>query len=267
MLKVLGLDWRISLAAECWFYFRTCANWRLVIQGRLRKMFFDRFELRTGQVIAFPDVPPWQIFQEIWRRFTYTRGYSTDCSPHLVVDIGANIGFFSFYAAHRWPQAKILAFEPAPENIKWFRRNIESSNANTIFLHPVAVAGLEGQKTLFMKKEHGWHSFWRNGAESEILVETTTLGAIIAQNGCSTIDLLKLDCEGSEYEIFEGCETLLAKYVRFISMEYHEVGGHHVGELQEILHRAGFVFECFPVPGWKTGLLYARNLALEIGQR
>jgi hypothetical protein len=73
--------------------------------------------------------------------------------------------------------------------------------------------------------------------------------------------LLKLDCEGAEYEILDGRELLLREGVHQIAMEYHEIGGHRVQELTALLARAGFQCEIAPAPEWHTGMLYAVNQA------
>ena len=99
-----GLDWRIPLFRECIFYVRTCRKWRTVVRGRLYQIPFSEFVLWNGQKIHFHGNPPYQIFQEVWRRKQYTPALYT-ASPRVVVDIGANNGFFALYAAARWRTA------------------------------------------------------------------------------------------------------------------------------------------------------------------
>ena len=260
MLKTPGLDWRISLAQECWFYFRTCRNWRKVIQARLYGAPLARFEMRGSVVVGFPESPPWQIFQEIWRNQVYTRRYPREWgNPRTIVDIGANIGVFSLYAARRWHQARILAFEPAPDNFHWLEKNAQLSSAWQITCRPVAVAGKSGQADFYLKEESGWHSLIGDGAKSSITVQTTTLDAVLDETGATAIDLLKLDCEGAEYNVLSGRESLLARTVRFVAMEYHEVSGHTVDELTKLFASVGFHTESIPEPRWRTGMLYATN--------
>lgn len=263
MLKVLGLAWRISLVQESLFYFRTCHNWRMVIRGRINNVPFDKFEMRSGKVVAFSGTPPWQVFQEIWRYRVYDRKYPrTLPTPSIVVDIGANIGLFAHYAASRWPLAKIYAYEPAPENIQWLEKNVAMSRAIQIRVYPLAVANAGGRMTLYLKAESGWHSLWPKDAQEAVTVEATTLDAIIAELGTQPVDFLKIDCEGAEYELLAGREQLLRQRVRFIGMEYHENNQHQVGELQALLKRAGFAYETCAMLRWNTGMLYAMNLSL-----
>jgi len=259
MFKRLGLDWRISLAQSYWFYFRTCENWRQVLDAIRRDERLDRFVLRSGATLTFFGDPPLQIFQEIWRREIYTHEYPQGWrTPHIVVDIGANIGFFSLYVAMRWPDAQVFAYEPAPENVALLEQNIRLSKTSQVILHPVAVADVVGRMNFFLKKESGWHSLWGSSNDSTILVNTTTLPAIVKEVD-QTIDLLKMDCEGAEYAVLAGQALVLAQSVRFVAMEYHEIEGHQVRELTEILEQAGFDCEVHPQPRWQTGMLYAVN--------
>ncbi len=264
MLGAFGLDWRISLAQECLFYLRTCANWRDVIRARLRNTPVDRFVTRSGMVVGFTDPIPYQVFQEIWRRQIYTRAYPSDFGdPRVVVDVGANIGFFSLYTAQRWRTARIFAFEPAPENVELLKRNVILSRVERIVVRPAAVAGSVGYATMYLKQESGWHSLIGNGALSAVQVSTTTLDQIIDEVAPAPIDILKIDCEGSEYDALLGRDQLLSEHVRFVAMEYHEIGANGVSALLDIFARAGFRCQYYPEPRWHTGMLYAVNSRLK----
>lgn len=260
MLAALGLDWRVSLARECWFYLRTCLNWREVIAGRLNRKPFQQFKLRAGMVIAFSGAPPWQIFEEIWWHDIYVRNYPHERgAPKIVVDVGANIGVFSLLAAHRWPEAQIFAYEPAPDNFAWLDRNLRTCRARRITCYPLAVAGTPGNSRFYLKAESGWHSLYQDGAESSITVQAVTLETVLACTGARRIDFLKLDCEGAEYEILSERQALLSESVGFVAMEYHKVGGHTVQELKGTFEGSGFGVEVLPEPRWGTGMLYGTN--------
>jgi FkbM family methyltransferase len=255
MLASLRVEERWRLAREYCFYWRSCRNWRAVLRGRREGLPFDRFEFRSGSVITFPAAP---------RNHVYTRCRLRITQPRVVVDIGANIGSFALYAASRWPQASIHAYEPAPDNVARLTLNVGLSRASRVVCHPSAVGGSSGMTTLYLKADPGWHSIWDEGAETAIDVAATDLDEIADQLDGQPIDFLKLDCEGAEYEILEGRESLLRKQVQQIAMEYHEVGGHTVKELTTLLDHAGFQCEIAPAPKWKTGMLYAVNRARAI---
>lgn len=265
MISLSEFGWRYSLALECLFYWRVCRNWRTVVRGRLRQVPFERFELRGGEVLTFEGDPPWHVFSDIWRHQVYSRPpVRLHSDPRVVVDIGANIGCFTLYAATRWPSASIHAYEPAPENFAFLNHNVELSGAEHVSCHSSAVAAVCGTTTLYLKRESGWHSMWGDSTEASLTVPTTTLEDIVAELNGQSIDLLKLDCEGAEYEILDGRESLLAERVNQVAMEYHEVGGHKVQELAALFERAGFRYEIEPAQRWNTGMLYAINQARSV---
>lgn len=258
MRQRLGLDWRVSLAQEEWFYFCTCRNWRAMIQARRRNTPLNEFVLRSGERIHF-STPPWQIFLEIWRDKQYTPPFFSKAAPRTVVDIGANIGIFALYARRLWRHARILAFEPGPENFQLLEQNIRASQAADVELHRVAVASAKGTMSFYLKQESGWHSIFGERGSTMISVETIGLQDIFQDYSVSTIDFLKLDCEGAEFSILNGKEDLVRERIHRVAMEYHEVGGHRVQEIESMLKRLGYVVSVHPQPLWQTGLLYAVN--------
>jgi FkbM family methyltransferase len=255
----VGLDWRFSLLQECWFYFRACRNWRAVIQARRRNTPLSEFVLRNGARIRFVGPPPWQIFQEIWRYKQYTPPFFHGPAPRTVVDIGANIGIFALYARQQWAQARIVAFEPAPENFGMLQENVRTSPGREIEIRRAAIAGGKGTTTFYLKQESGWHALFGEPDSERISVETLGLAELMQEHALTTIDFLKLDCEGAEYSILDGNEKLLKDNIRRIAMEYHEIGGHRVQEIEATLERAGYSINKRPQSLWQTGLLYAHN--------
>ena len=265
MVHRLGLDWRISLLAECCFYYTICRNWQAVVRARVRKAPLDHFALRAGPLIQFRGSAPLQILGEIWRKHVYDPPQlQWKRPPQVIVDIGANIGIFSLYAATRWPQARIWAYEPAPENFFWLNRNVHQAPAGQIQALPLAVAAERGLAPFYLKQESGWHSFYRRQDENAaaIEVETVTLPDVLAQTGAARIGFLKMDCEGAEYQILSDRGDWLGQSVETLTLEYHEVGDNRVRRLTSLLEKAGFQCTSFAESRWKTGMLYARNLML-----
>jgi FkbM family methyltransferase len=146
---------------------------------------------------------------DVYRLHTYA-------NPEVIVDVGANIGAFSILAAHYYPHAKIYAFEPEPANFEILKKNIALNKLTNIVPICKAVSSKEGKATFYLSgtANHGMHSlqdFQSKGQKIE--VETTTL------NSLGHIDILKLDCEGGEYEILENGVN-----ARRILMELHDSG-------------------------------------------
>lgn len=257
----LGLAWRWSLLQEYGFYFAACRNWQAVIQAHRRQTPLDCFALRAGPTMRFAGPPPFQILQEVWRKRAYDPTLWRNLPPPtVVVDIGANIGFFALYAAARWPRAQIWAYEPAPENVQWLRTNAQFAPTR-LHLSAHAVAAQRGVATFYLKREAGWHSLYPTAEQSTPMeVETVTLAEVLAQTGAQHIDFLKLDCEGAEFEILAGQAQWLAQHVGRVALEYHEFDAQHrVRQLTTIFEQAGFHVQSEAPSPWHTGMLYAFN--------
>lgn len=260
LLHDTGLDWRISLVQECLFYWRTCQNWKQVIGCRMNDTIVDAIRLRNHKVLCFSGRPPFAMFQEVWRHEVYTP--NRRLKPTTIVDVGANIGVFCLYAATRWPGASIHAYEPAPENATLLERNIRLNGLSCVIQHREGVAKEDGTRLLYLSKDSDSHSFWRSSAERSIAVPVVGLGTVIKSAGTRVIDVLKVDCEGAEYEFLCDQVELLSRHVRFLAMECHPVAAWSAPDMLRALDRAGF--ECrHKLESWGGTLVHAWNRDLE----
>src|SRR5277367_600812 len=108
-----------------------------------------------------------------------------------ILDIGANVGFFSIAARARYPHAAIHAYEPNPRVLQF----LESNTAELgISIYPQAVGGTEG---LVSMMDSGASNQARTAATDAGTIPQVTLETAIDRLGGS-VDLLKLDCEGAE---------------------------------------------------------------------
>lgn len=99
----------------------------------------------------------------------------------------------------------------------------------------------------------------------KIKVEAITLPQIFIENAIKYIDFLKMDCEGSEWDIFINDETCLEK-INKIALEFHEERGHSIGQLSKILSEKGFKVNIKKTKAenlgffrFNLGFLYAEN--------
>jgi FkbM family methyltransferase len=140
-------------------------------------------------------------------------------SPGFIIDAGANVGIASLYFLHQYPAARIVAIEPHPGNFELLRKNL-APYSDQVTLIQGAVWKSRGRLQL---EFGGWE--WQTSvraADSDHpgSVEAFTLPEIAAF-GDGSIDLLKMDVEGSETEVFgpEAQEWLPS--VRNIAIELH----------------------------------------------
>ncbi len=156
----------------------------------------------------------------------------------FVLDCGGHIGSFSMYIKSMWPNAKVLAMEPVPENLELFKKNMERNGFEDVSIIPYALYGNSGTYYIDLagKQFDAVHVTMQKPSHNEyITIEAKTLDQVVAQNNVPTIDLMKLDIEGAEYHVFEHSLEALSKNVRRIIMEFHPAGD--IAKCNEIVER------------------------------
>lgn len=141
--------------------------------------------------------------------------------PKLIIDGGANIGCATLWFRKRYPEAEIIAVEPEESNFKMLELNTESlPNVKLI------NAGIWNKEGVLKAENSGlgkWGFQTKEGQdEDKDALKAVTIDGILADSGFEEIDILKLDIEGSEKEVFgSGYENWLGK-TKVIIIELHE---------------------------------------------
>lgn len=207
------------------------------------------FTFRAAHGIAL-EVPRRLLstFKEMFFRAPYAEGLpkGIDLGPEpLVIDIGGNVGYFSFWILSKYPKATVHAFEPFPPNLRLFERYRSAHPQFKLHLHPKAVAGEAGEFELHYNAEDEFSTsaaLADNQEGSVVTVESITLPDFIASQGIERIDWLKVDCEGAEYGIFRNLPSEILARTRIVTLENHdsEQPGETQGDLVRILESHGF---------------------------
>lgn len=184
--------------------------------------------------------------------------YGRLASPATVVDIGANIGTFALFAARQGAN-KVIAFEPNSAAHACLQRNVAGNGLEGIVhARRLAVSAIAGQRVRLPVAPSPFNRIAAEDEEGDYeTVETTSLARIMAKDVPGGIDLLKLDCEGGEYDILFASDAPLEQ-VREIRMEYHCGRG---PELADFLTSRGFRITRMQPEGPLTGMLWARRVA------
>jgi FkbM family methyltransferase len=117
------------------------------------------------------------------------------------VDLGANVGVFSLYAAKAvGPQGCVLAIEPSPTMLERLRFNLSANGFGNVRIAPVAVGEARGQATFHtLPDAHGSASLHRMpGSSPHMTVPVETLMSVLSTHGIDRIDAMKADIEGYE---------------------------------------------------------------------
>jgi FkbM family methyltransferase len=146
----------------------------------------------------------------------------------IIIDIGAHVGIFAIYLAKRHPDISVLAFEPDPVNFSNLLANIAANGVANIIPHHLAVTRDGRPFTLDTPPGHsggagGYHA--RSAGYARSTVDSITLDEIFDRYAIARCKLLKIDCEGAEYEILTSTSVL--DRVEWLSGEFHS------GELLE----------------------------------
>ena len=156
-------------------------------------------------------------------------------NDHIVIDIGAHIGYFTMYAANNANQGTVYSIEPYKESFKILEKNLKLNNLTNVKSFHAAISKVTEQITLYIdKKNHIGNSIFETDetAESE-KVDSFSLKDFVNNNKIEKIDFLKIDCEGAEFEILLNFDKELMKKINKISAEIHENG--KTGSLDELV--------------------------------
>tara|TARA_B100001750_G_C15470028_1_gene579259 strand:- start:808 stop:1581 length:774 start_codon:yes stop_codon:yes gene_type:complete len=137
-----------------------------------------------------------------------------------VIDIGAHIGLFSLLVSQLCKTGKILSFEPISENFDLLVSNLKLNHVNNVLPFNLAVSKNLGRLELFLNNDQSAHSIFSKNLKP-ISVESTSLQKIFDENKISSCKLLKLDCEGAEYEIIDSLPPECFDKIQNMAIEYH----------------------------------------------
>jgi FkbM family methyltransferase len=148
-------------------------------------------------------------------------------NPPVVLDCGGHIGSFTMYVKSHWPNAKILVMEPVPDNLRLLKANIDRNHLTDITVIPFALYGTSGTFYIDMAgKQFDAVNVTAQKPQHDqyITIEALELSEVVAKQRVTAIDLMKLDIEGAEYNVFEHSLPALAAHVKRIIMEFHPAG-------------------------------------------
>ena len=179
--------------------------------------------------------------------FKHIPQLSTAENAPVIIDIGTNVGFFSLAAFARYPRAQIFGFEPHPFTASVFCKTIKSSTAASILnIYNKAVSDKEEEIPIYTSTVNGFATMSSiNSIKNEQKVfkaKTLRLDDFLEEQKIDKIDLIKLDCEGSEYPILYSISESVFKIINNLSIETHkgEQEGHDLHSLNRYLQKLGY---------------------------
>lgn len=205
------------------------------------------------------------LYKEIFEDRIYMPP-GTDELPErpVIVDVGANIGMFTIFAAHTWPQARIYAFEPAPDVFEVLCQNVAHLPNVTVVKQALGAVAEQRQLTYYPQYTmmsgfdadpaadkalvhsyiQGLAATFEDEVRREVFLEeakdlltgrfderrtmpceVVRLDSASHDLGIHRIDLLKIDVEGFETEVIEGIGEPLWAYIHRVAVEVEDDHG------------------------------------------
>lgn len=210
-----------------------------------------RLRLKNGGEFSVAEFMTLYIYKEIFIDGCYDEPKLPSAAP-CIIDIGANTGLFAIRMKQLYPNATLHCYEPMPANFKSLQRNLALSQLEKCKSYAEGVGGNARQEKLYIhQKNLGGHSIYAGLASDESIdIKLVDLGTVLQRLDSGRCDLLKLDCEGAEFEIIQSMDFDTAEKIDRIVFEPTS-SKYHIDELIKPLSHLGYAVR------WNEGLCIA----------
>jgi len=182
--------------------------------GRVRKLKLPNIKAPVSLRHQTSDIP---AFYQVIVDEQYEIGLK---NPQVIIDGGANIGLFTLQMKSKFPDTKIICIEPDPENFKMLKEN--TAAYKDVFCENCGIWNKDTRLKVYDKYDMGK---WGMVVEEDLLdgsIPAVSINAILRKYDIAYIDILKLDIETSEKQVFsDNFEDWLPK-VKTIIIELHD---------------------------------------------
>jgi len=229
---------------------KNISNWYLHLLNKLGLIKSDPILFIAKNNIKI-EVPKrlYHEFKEIFMENAYSIGLRKTIKKNpIIIDIGANVGFLSMFVLSKYPACTVYSYEPIYSNFQQLIRNKELNITKKINCFNKAVCGYDGKIKINFDKADSFstsatiinHDGGDNGDSIEI--SCLTLSEIFKENNLNNCDLLKLDCEGAEYDILYNTPEDILNKIDQMAIEVHSGKNEkdNLQSLKEFLLKSNF---------------------------
>jgi FkbM family methyltransferase len=186
------------------------------------KKFIDRlangmiFETDVKFIIRIPNdfftvSSLWE--EELQQTFAFRKGMN-------FLDVGAHIGKYTLRASGKvGKDGKIISIEPNIDNFRLLLKNIELNGLTNCIPLNIAAYNRDAEIDLFFGMTPARGSVIENFGRGSCKVKARPLDCVLAEIGIESVNLIKIDVEGAEYEVLKGLENTLRDKDPVIIME------------------------------------------------
>jgi FkbM family methyltransferase len=176
-------------------------------------------------------------FDELFREDVYAAAVQAAQPIRTMIDLGANIGLASLYVLGRSPAARIVALEPDQDNYRLLVGNVRAYPQ--VQAWAAAAAAADGPVRFLAAPDHvSAGAVTHTGDPNARVVEGLSMATILERAGFSLVDLLKIDIEGGETELFKEPLDWLSR-VRVLAIEFHG-DSRRASNFDAVMSAAGF---------------------------
>lgn len=222
--------------------------------------------LRGGGLLTLSDTTEVKVFWNLFIRGSYV--IPADC--RTILDCGANAGIFSVWAARQQPGVRVVALEPFPPTFAELQANVRQNHLeDRVRCVQVGLAAKAEERFMFVAGDSPDRGLVLDGSpptRETVSVRCVRLADCLDDFGMHTLDLLKMDIEGSEWEVLLSTDPSVLCRIRYIQLEYHEVAarfGYVPERLFAHLAQAGHKLTFRSEDRYHTGLARFERASLE----
>jgi FkbM family methyltransferase len=193
----------------------------------------------------------WSIKETFLDRF-YERFSTSIGNGWTVMDVGGGIGDFTIFVAAQNSKNVVYTFEPTPDSFHLLQENLSLNRIENAQAFPQAIWSQDGQIVIDTTVgEPGQYISQAISSQDpikdgKVIVPSITLEQAFEATGLAHCNLLKLDCEGAEYEILFNTPPATLERIERIILEYHDnVTAHSHADLEAFLREHGFAVKAF----------------------
>jgi FkbM family methyltransferase len=220
MIKILVRSRSLRFTADMVRQFPTSSLVRLRWSGR------DIF-YRSGTA------DPFVLYQILLRSGKKAEYYVPPAlRPKIILDIGSNIGASIIYFHRQFPDANIFGFEPHPDTFRILQKNVAHLRGVTVFNYGL---GATHQRIAVCADKVNFGAFttrgrfrYRGHPATTVECQVRRLDDVLREIGVSQVDLVKIDCEGAEADVFSTLPDEIVNHCQWIVGEFHDHTGFEV---------------------------------------
>jgi len=185
------------------------------------------------KIVVDPAGRPGVIDNDLYRLGCYEAGTlqfirESVSDDSTVVDVGANIGAVTLFAATLVPRGCVMAFEALPFIADDLEQNVAINGFTNVVIHRVALGERRGHANIFPNlEERGSHSLLEKTNDSRAYGEPWQVPIRPLDDftrGVGKIAVIKMDVEGYEARVIEGAQRTIEKHRPKIILEYDTTG-------------------------------------------